>query len=188
MYVILVYIHAGSLALCVKHLLIQCIHEEQLFVLETLNQRLCSFNYGQADSKNRPSPILPRHLSAEGSLKQSDRCVCGCGYTCICVNFVHILGLFVASQMWCLGRSLPILIGDLIPEEHPYWNNFLLLLDIVNELFAPVTHPHRADYLSIIVGEFLEDFKELYPNRPLTPKMHYMVHMPTWTKRYVPLK
>jgi len=90
--------------------------------------------------------------------------------------------------MWCLGRCLPILIGDLIPEEHPYWNNFLLLLDIVNELFAPVTHPHRADYLSIIVGEFLEDFKELYPNRPLTPKMHYMVHMPTWTKRYVPLK
>jgi len=158
------YIHAGSLALCVKHLLIQCIHEEQLFVLETLNQRLCSFNYGQADSKNRPSPILPRHLSAEGSLKQS------------------------ACQMWCLGRCLPILLGDLIPEEHPYWNNFLLLLDIVNELFAPVTHPHRADYLSIIVGEFLEDFKEFYPNRPLTPKMHYMVHMPTWTKRYVLLK
>jgi len=90
--------------------------------------------------------------------------------------------------MWCLGRCLLILIGDLIPEEHPYWNNFLLLLDIVNELFAPVTHPHRADYLSIIVGEFLEDFKELYPNRPLTPKMHYMVHMPTWTKWYVLLK
>ena len=140
MYVILVYIHVGSLALCVKHLLIQCIHEELLFVLETLNQRLCSFNYGQADSKDRLSPILPRHLSAEGSLKQSGRRVCGCGY--ICVNFVHILGLFVACQMWCLGRCLPILIGDLIPEEHPYWNNFLLLLDIVNELFAPVTHPH----------------------------------------------
>ena len=190
MYVILVYIHAGSLALCVKHLLIQCIHEEHLFVLETLNQRLCSFNYGQADSKNRPSPILPRHLSAEGSLKQSGRrvCVCMCAWVWVYMCQFCTHSWFVACQMWCLGRCLPILIGDLIPEEHPYWNNFLLLLDIVNELFAPVTHPHRADYLSIIVGEFLEDFKELYPNRPLTPKMHYMVHMPTWTKRYVPLK
>lgn len=94
--VILLYIHTGSLALCVKHLLIQCIHEEQLFVLETLNQRLCSFNYGQADSKNRPSPILPRRLSAEGLLKQSGRRVCMC--VCACARV-------------CVG------------EEHPYWNN-----------------------------------------------------------------
>jgi len=87
--------------------------------------------------------------------------------------------------MWCLGCCLLILIGYLIPDEHPCWNSFLLLLDIVNELFAPETHPHKADYLSIMVGEFLEDFKEIYPNRPLTPIMHYMVHMPTWTKWYV---
>ena len=92
--------------------------------------------------------------------------------------------LCLGLLMWCLGHCQQILIGDLIPEEHTNWKNFLLLLDIVNELFAAVTHPHRADYLSIIVGEFLEDFKELYPNKPLTPKMH----MPTWTKRYVPLK
>lgn len=93
--------------------------------------------------------------------------------------------MVTACQMWCLGRYLPILVGDLVPEEHRHWNNFLLLLDIVNELFAPVTNPHRADYLSVIIGEFLEDFKELYPARPLTPKMHYMVHMPTWIKRFV---
>jgi len=47
------------------------------------------------------------------------------------------------------GRCQQILIRDLIPEEHTNWKNFLLLLDIVNELFAAVTHPHRADYLSI---------------------------------------
>lgn len=86
--------------------------------------------------------------------------------------------------MWCLGRFLPILIGDLVPEEHCYWENFLTLLDIVNELFAPVTTTDRADYVSLLVEVFLGGFKELYPTRPLTPKMHYMVHLATWTKRY----
>ena len=77
---------------------------------------------------------------------------------------------------------LPILIGDLIPEEHPHQNNFVTLLDITNELFASVTNPH---YLVVIIGEFLEDFKELYPTRPLIPKMHYMVHMPTWIEVFL---
>ena len=65
--------------------------------------------------------------------------------------------------MWCLGRFFPMLVGDLVPEGDEYWENFLLLLDIVDELFAPVTTPERADYVAMLVEDFLETFKELCP-------------------------
>lgn len=89
-----------------------------------------------------------------------------------------------ACQMWCLGRFLHLIIGDLVPYEDPHWDNYIMLLDIVDEVFAPITTPDRADYVAMLVEDFLECFKELYPSRPVTPKMHYMVHMPSWMKWY----
>ena len=95
----------------------------------------------------------------------------------------HILHLlFSASQMWCLGRFLPILIGDKIPTECPYWDNYVSHLHIMDEMFAPITTEDRADYLAMLVEDFLEEFKVLYPTRPLTPKMHYLIHIPTCLK------
>ena len=93
--------------------------------------------------------------------------------------------VYSASQMWCLGRYLPLIVGDLVPSENLHWDNYIMLLDIVDEIFAPVTTPDRADYVVMMVEDFLEGFKELYPSRPLTPKMHFMVHMPSWMKRFV---
>lgn len=57
-----------------------------------------------------------------------------------------------------------------------------MLLDIVDELFAPVTTSEKADYVGMLIEDFLETFKDLYPARLLTPKMHYMIHMPSWMK------
>lgn len=93
--------------------------------------------------------------------------------------------VYSASQMWCLGCFLPLIVGDLVPSENLHWENYLMLLDIVDEIFAPVTTPDRADYVAMMVEDFLEGFNELYPSRPLTPKMHFMVHMPLWMKRFV---
>ena len=90
-----------------------------------------------------------------------------------------------ASQMWCLGRFLPLLIGHLVPEGDCYWENFLQLLTIIDYVFAPVTNADKADYIAMLVEDFLTDFKELYPERRLIPKMHYLIHLPSWIKRYV---
>ncbi len=38
----------------------------------------------------------------------------------------------IATQMWCLGRFLPLLIGHLVPEGDCFWENFLMLLTIVD--------------------------------------------------------
>ena len=87
--------------------------------------------------------------------------------------------------MWCLGRILPFLIGQLIPEEDIFWENYLTLLSIMDHVFAPITTANKADYMAMLVEDFLAEFCDLYPERRLIPKMHYMVHMASWLKRYV---
>jgi len=87
---------------------------------------------------------------------------------------------YVASQAWCLGRFLPLLVGDLVPEDDEKWEVFLDLLRIMEYIFAPVTTCDKLDYLQILTENYLRDFT---PTRPLTPKMHYMSHMATWMKR-----
>lgn len=78
---------------------------------------------------------------------------------------------------------MPLLVGDLVPEGHEHWENFLQLATIVDYVFAPVTTPTLARYIGTLIEDYLVDFKQLYPERQLTPKMHYMIHIPSWIER-----
>ncbi len=80
-------------------------------------------------------------------------------------------------------RYLPLLIGDLVPKDDNHWEHFLCLLTIVDFVFAPITTKDTITYLEVLIEDFLHEFRELYPNRPLTPKMHYMLHIPSWMFR-----
>lgn len=91
--------------------------------------------------------------------------------------------MYVASQAWCLARFFPLLVGDMVPESDERWTHFLCLLRIMEITFAPVTTIDKTHYLELLIEEFLSDFKTFYPARPLTPKMHYLVHVPAWTRR-----
>lgn len=91
---------------------------------------------------------------------------------------------YIASQAWCLGRFLPLLIGDLVHEGDKHWENFLLLMKIVDYIFSPVTTVEITSYLELLIEEFLVNFCILYPHRPPTPKMHYLIHIPSWMRRF----
>ena len=58
-------------------------------------------------------------------------------------------------------------------------------MTIVDYVFAPVTSTNVLDYLTDLLEEHLILFKELYPNCPIIPKMHYLIHIPDWIKRYI---
>ena len=92
-----------------------------------------------------------------------------------------------ATQTWCLARVLPLLVGDLVPEGHEHWENFLQLVTIMDYVFGHVTSPSLADYLGVLIEDFLIEFRRLYPERQLTPKMHYIIHLPSWIKRFTAL-
>ena len=87
--------------------------------------------------------------------------------------------------MWCLGRLLPLMVGELVPQSDPHWENFTLMLQITDYIFAPVTSPDIASYIKTLIKEHHECFKELYPSASIIPKMHYMIHLPEWMVRYV---
>ena len=75
-----------------------------------------------------------------------------------------------ATQMWCLGRLLPLMIGDKVPEDDDHWINFLLLRDVI---VAPVLAPDCVGYLKFQIRDHHE---MLYPTCNITPKMHYLIH------------
>ncbi len=83
----------------------------------------------------------------------------------------------VATQMWCLARLLPLMIGERVEAGgDPHWENLLLLFSIVDYCLAPVVSENWAAYLRMLINDHHEHFKKLYPSLRLTPKMHYIVH------------
>ena len=93
---------------------------------------------------------------------------------------VHV---FVAAQMWCLCRLLPLMIADKITETDLRWKNFLRLLEIIDLLFSPLLSNDHVAYLRFLIEEHHQTFTELYPSCSVTPKFHYMVHYPEWISR-----
>lgn len=87
--------------------------------------------------------------------------------------------------MWCLGRLLPLMIGSHIPFDNPHWQNFLVLLEIIDYLFAPIISPDCIDHIRILIRDHHSTFKSLYPECSLIPKMHYMIHYPDWMLKSV---
>lgn len=84
--------------------------------------------------------------------------------------------------MWLLGRTLPALVGHLVPEDDEHWQNLMLLLRIVGYLLAPRITSDEADYLQLLIDEHHSMYKTLYPDQTIPPKFHYMVHMPRLIK------
>ena len=91
-----------------------------------------------------------------------------------------------ASQMITLITELPLLLGDRIPEDDN-WNSFLILLKICKIALSPRCTPDTIAYLRVLIEEKLFVFKKLYPDRRITPKMHYMLHYPAQIEKYGPL-
>ena len=90
------------------------------------------------------------------------------------------LSVIIAMEAWNRALMLPLLIGDLVPEDNEYWQLFLLLLKITDFVLAPKCTTAIAAYLRQLIEEHHTTFRQLYPDRRLTPKMHYIVHIPQW--------
>lgn len=80
--------------------------------------------------------------------------------------------------MGLLGRLLPVLIAEDIPESDEYWCNFLLLREIIDFILAPELLEDEIAYLQLLIGDHHRNFKHLYPSHSITPKMHFMIHVP----------
>ena len=69
------------------------------------------------------------------------------------------------------------MIGGLVPRENEHWLSFLLLLEIVDILFAPDVTVEDISLLSVLILDHHNDFVSLYPSASVLPKMHFIIHM-----------
>ena len=74
--------------------------------------------------------------------------------------------------MWLLGRILPMMIGEMVPEDDEYWQNFLVMMEIVDILFCPQISEDTAAFLAASINDHHCWFTELYPDSPIVPKHH----------------
>ena len=77
-----------------------------------------------------------------------------------------------------MGRILPLIIGDFVPEDDQHWELFLHLMDIVDILFSPNISEDFAAYLSTLINDHHHEFHRIYSDHSIIPKMHFMIHMP----------
>ena len=126
---------------------------KRYFSIDTLNARITSFNYGLPDAKNRPCNICWSTLqSRDGVIKQK------------------------AGAMWCLVRHMPLMLGDLVPENDEHWELILALLTCMDIIFAPTVSKGDTIFLTQLVRDHHSLFLELFPDQNLKPKHHYLTH------------
>lgn len=127
--------------------------ENRFFDLNTLNGRISSFNYGFPDNSNKPCTYSWSSLvNADGSPGQN------------------------AAQMWTLMRHIGLMIGDLVPEGNDDWELLLLLFDCMDIIFSPAISPGDCIFMRHLISDHHELFLELFPDRHLKPKHHFMLH------------
>ena len=141
-----------------KLLLVHCV-DEKFFSIDLLNDRLSQFDF----VSDKPSLLDKDFARNNSKFRQS------------------------ASQMIALCFSLPLLVGDRIPEDDENWLSFLLLLRICEIALSPICTSDTIVYLKLLVEEKLSMFKQLYPQSNVTPKFHYMVHYASQVQNFGPL-
>ena len=96
----------GAVPYEMKLLLIHLI-DDKYFNVATLNDRLRRFDFGYSECSDRQSEFDEKSLrNPNQKIRQS------------------------TSKMWLLAITLPLLIGDLIPEGCDVWDLYILLLRI----------------------------------------------------------
>lgn len=95
-------------------------------------------------------------------------------------GYYHInnitLYTYLASQMWLLGRLLPLMVGDCVPMDDPHWICFVNLLRIMCIVTAVEITQDAVAVLHMLIEDYLCQFDALYPDS-ITPKLHYLLHL-----------
>ena len=147
-----------EMKLLLKHLV-----GAKYFSMSTLNDRLKRFDFGYSELSDVPSEIDEKVIRTVSKIRQS------------------------ASKMWTLAVYFPLLVGDLVPEDDEHFNLFLTLIKVCTIATSWEIAPDAISYLGILIEEHHTQFRILYPDHTIIPKMHYMLHYQSQILRYGPL-
>lgn len=146
-----------ELAACLRVLI-----SKKYFSFETLNHKIEAFPYKWGDKTNRPH-LLPRTFLSKKTIGGN------------------------AHENWCLLRLMPLIVGYLVPEDEPAWQIILDLKDIVDLVVCPVHTDESIAYLKRKISEYQYRYHELFPEKNLLPKHHFLEHYPAMIRLFGPL-
>lgn len=135
---------------------------KKYITLDYINNSILHFPYKWTDKTNKPH-ILPQNLSSRNTIGGN------------------------AHENWSLLRLLPFLIGPKIPEHDPAWQILLDLKQIVELAVAPIHNSKSIAYLESKISDHRQRYKEVFPNKRLLPKHHYIEHYPQLIRLFGPL-
>ena len=126
----------------------------KLFTYKYFNEKLKTFEYADVDKPNKPLPLLI--VQGQPKLKGTQ------------------------SQMWCLLRLLPLVIGHKLEHLQPRldeWELILSLQDMVEAVCSRVFYPEDIQLLQDKIETFLVNLHKCFPSNT-KPKQHYLTHYP----------
>ncbi len=136
------------------------IKKKTWFTYSILNRRIKQFKYCGSDASTKPCEVSPHGVKLSGQ----------------------------AVQNWNFLRLLPLIIGDRVKDTaDDVWQLTLQLKDIVDMICAQKISVPQVAYLDVLIQEYLESRKTLFPETGLKPKHHYLRHYPEMILKFGPL-
>ncbi|XP_021699990.1 uncharacterized protein LOC110676430 [Aedes aegypti] len=130
------------------------IKTKKFFSLDDLNYRKNLFVFGKLNSSNIPDDIKD-------------------------INISKCKVKMTASEIKTLVTFLPLIIGNLVPEDDPVWNHFCILLKICHILMLREISVQDLNILRKLVSTHHAQYITLF-NDKLKPKHHNLVHYATF--------
>lgn len=133
---------------------------KKFFTYTQLNRRIKQFSYQGSDATSTPSEVVEKGVKIGGQ----------------------------AAENWSLLRLLPVIIGEKITNtDDPVWQLTVQLKELVEIICAPRISLSQVALLNVLIVEYLETRKEMFPEQKLKPKHHYIVHYPALILKFGPL-
>jgi len=148
----------------VKRLLKYCIFDKKYFSLSYVNLSMADIGH------SLHANCRPNEIDASRLKMADDR-----------LNLT-------ASQLQWYSHMLPLAVACKVPEDDTRWMNFIRLLMVQQLCTSPVVTAATVYSLRLLVARHNHFFLEAYPDVSATPKMHYLVHLPSQIENFGPLR
>lgn len=156
-------LHINSISYATA-LILQRSVEKKWISLEYLNSRLFSFPYSYLDKDHRPSGIERKHIFKDLKLKQN------------------------ARSLMLISQILPLLIFNKIPEEDPFYRNWMRLIAFSCLCCSSMITLDTIGSMQELLEEYLLQFKRLHPELPIRQSQHDLLHLCQQAIRFGPPK
>ena len=127
-----------------------------------INGAITSHNYGYSEVSDKPAPLREEVFYGDEQYKRSSKGK----------NFL---------------RLLPFFIAPFVDTNNEYYTFLMELIQIFQIVMSPVITIDTIQQSKQLIAEHLTKFTKLFSDKNISPKQHYLIHIPTMIKSVGPM-